>query len=269
MDNWGIKDVTNFDKNTPYSTDVSSLFNNYFYMRYFSALNAKNPNAVNDTMKKSFTVPFNQFVLSCFYAGNECTEKDFTWSYNLLFGNCYRFNSGYDKYGNKTSLLSTSKPGSIDGLRIHLNVAVPYHINSFEVSSAAHVFIHNDTIEPTTFEGIDISPGTHYSIRLGRDFIYQLPLPYNDCYNNLNTIDAFDSDIYRAIIQSNATYRQRDCYRLCFQKYLIQRCGCYDQNFMGLYGARPCTTLPDLFCSGAYYTDFYLVDIGLQCNQFW
>ena len=265
--------MTNFIRTKNYTTDFSRLYDNFIFnyiysARYFAALNAKN-SSFNDTVKKSFAVPFNQFVLSCFFAGVECTENDFIWTYNLIYGNCYRFNTGRDRNGNKKDLLITSKPGPIDGLVLQLNVAVPYSVYTVGFSQAAHVFVHNDTIDPTRFEGIDVSPGTQYAIKIGRDFFNQLPLPYNDCYDNLNKIDAFDSDLFRVIIQNNQTYRQRDCYRLCFQKYVIEKCSCCDQNFLCLYGAKVCSTLTELDCGSRYYIDFYKVDLGERCNKFW
>jgi hypothetical protein len=51
----------------------------------------------------------------------------------------------------------------------------------------------------------------------------QLGQPYNACLKDVKSVDSFDSDIYRYIIQStNYSYRQKDCFEYCIGKEFYQ-----------------------------------------------
>jgi hypothetical protein len=247
---------------------VSTAFNSYLFSKFFGASNLKNP-ALSDEIKKSFALPFNQFILSCFFAGEECTENDFYWYYDLYYGNCYRFNAGKLQNGSAVPLKTTSKPGLIDGLQIEMYLGIPNITNSFAFAYGAHIIVHNNTIEPTIYQGIEVSAGTFYDVTVSMEIVDKLPVPYNDCYDELTTMDAYDSDLYRAIINASLTYQQSTCFSVCYQKYLIETCDCYDQNFLSLYNARPCLTLEDLVCDSNAYKQFYTVSISDQCGHYW
>ena len=115
-------------------------------------------------------------------------------------------------------------------------------------------------------QGYNVAPGTSTSLVVKRHFSQKLPQPYNNCFKDLSTVDAYDSAIYREMIRSNETYRQRDCFLLCYQKQAIERCGCGDNSLLPLFNAKFCGTFEELYCVNTVYQDF---KIDQDCLQLW
>jgi hypothetical protein len=69
------------------------------------------------------------------------------------------------------------------------------------------------------------SLGMETSISVKRVFTFKLEKPHNDCKKNLNSADAFNSDIFKFMITStNYSYRQKDCFDYCMGLELIKYC---------------------------------------------
>ena len=50
-------------------------------------------------------------------------------------------------------------------------------------------------------------------------------------------------------MQLNQTYKQEECFNLCIQQTVIDKCKCYDLNYQNLStNVRPCRTLDDFDC---------------------
>lgn len=62
-------------------------------LRFVVGMNAFMPN-LTDRFRKSFGHSLDDMLLSCTYNMNDCTANDFEWYYDLIFGNCYKFNGG-------------------------------------------------------------------------------------------------------------------------------------------------------------------------------
>ena len=112
--------------------------------QYFTNLNGK---IQPDEVKKTFGLTLDQMLLSCIHSGKSCTSADFEWYYDLVYGNCFRFNSNF------TSLKRTSNPGKGNGLRIELYVGSVNKVEINQQSTGAHIFVHNITTKPLPFEG--------------------------------------------------------------------------------------------------------------------
>lgn len=150
-----------------------------------------------------------------------------------------------------------------------LYTGVPDSWLSFAYKTGARVFISNRTVEPTIYDGIEVATGFKTNLQVDREFIYKLPHPYNDCYNNLDKEDAYDSELYREMIRANKTYRQLDCFRLCFQKTVTKNCDCYNIFNPPISGLSPCSTTEQLTCSAKEYEKFYSEDITIKCGNLW
>ena len=150
-----------------------------------------------------------------------------------------------------------------------LYTRVPDNWLSFSYKTGVRVFVSNNTVETTVFDGMEVSTGFQTNLQVNREFIYKLPKPYNQCYNNLDKEEAFDSELYREFIRTNKTYRQIDCFRLCLQKAVVSNCHCNNVYSPSLYGIGPCSTLQQLTCAGRQYEKFYSVDIGSRCGHLW
>lgn len=60
---------------------------------YLSGTNALNPN-LTDTFRKSLGYQIDDILYSCMYNLKKCTADDFVWFYDIMYGNCFTFNSG-------------------------------------------------------------------------------------------------------------------------------------------------------------------------------
>lgn len=249
--------------------DLYGPFWNYMSNKYWLSLRAKNPD-VPDEKKKSFGHPIKEFIILCFFQTKQCKKELLSWYFDSVYGNCYRFNSGISSIdGSKLEILKTSQPGNAEGFQIFLYVGVPDHPLTFSFKTGAHIAIHNASVRPTEVEGIDLPVGMQTNVVVSREFIYKLPKPFNDCYNDLTSVDSYDSELYRAIIRSNQTYRQVVCFRACFQNWIVGKCNCYDLNMPSLVNIRACSTFEDLACVQASYYSFWKSTIQNRCGDQW
>ena len=160
--------------------------------------------ALNDTAKKSFANLLNAFILSCTFNLESCKWSDFEWYYDQSLDNCYHFNS---IAGNRSiQVKNISIPGSQGGLKMEIFLGLPEKVYQMVSTSGLRVIVHNNSVLPSSQEGIDITPGLETNIEVTRVFDYKLPKPFNNC---IKENDQFDSEIYNYILKSNRTYRQR------------------------------------------------------------
>jgi hypothetical protein len=83
-------------------------------------------------------------------------------------------------------------------------------------------------------------------ITVKRTFTKKYPSPYSACID----LTTYTSNLYEFIINSNQTYRQLDCLKLCVQEHIINECGCYSLEYPRLNTqARPCLNLTDNTCA--------------------
>ena len=99
-------------------------------------------------------------------------------------------------------------------------------------------------------------------------FTTRLPQPYTECMANLDSIHKFDSELYRAIINSNRTYRQTDCFDLCFQKRVIDVCNCYMNYLDRLSGTVSCSSMSQINCSIYVGDEFLASDYKSICSPY-
>ena len=127
--------------------------------------------------------------------------------------------------------------------------------------------INNHTIIPLISDLITVAPGTETNINVNRLFTQRLPSPYNDCLSNLTTPDAFNSDVYRAIIKSQRAYRQKDCFDLCYQQEVINECGCYVNILDKLNGNTTCMNSKQTECSTRIWKLFLASNFNTICSS--
>jgi hypothetical protein len=51
----------------------------------------------DDKLKKSMGFTFDDFILKCLFNGVRCNSLDFDWLYDVNYGNCFQFNTGFDR----------------------------------------------------------------------------------------------------------------------------------------------------------------------------
>jgi len=110
--------------------------------------------------------------------------------------------------------------GSLNSLQIGVNLA-NISFDKTNTLDGIRVIIHNKTDDPNYYmgysdNGFNLAPGFYNELSVNKIFTYKLGLPYNNCLKDVKSIDSFDSDLYRFIIQStNYSYRQTDCLYYC------------------------------------------------------
>lgn len=83
-------------------------------------------------------------------------------------------------------------------------------------------------------------------ITVKRTFTKKYPSPYSSCID----LSTFSSNLYEFITNSNQTYRQLDCLKLCTQEHIINECGCYSLEYPSLNtNSPPCLNLTDNKCA--------------------
>ena len=243
-----------------YATEVNQLLRSYNFVQLDAQVNALAPN-VSDATRQSFGSNLTDLVLSCYFNSGPCALSDFEWFYDSTYGNCFKYNGDSTKF--------VAKPGNLNGLTLIMLTRVNKTLNSLTKSMGSRIFIHNQTIKPSSAEGINVAPGTQTNIELSIAFINQLGFPYNQCNKDLIAIDAYDSDLYRTIISNNRTYRQSDCFQLCVQQQVVKSCQCYSTDSLKIGDFPPCTSLTQLDCVVNVSNDFYSSNVNDRCGDLW
>ena len=68
-----------------------------------------------DNVKRSFGYSIHEMLYSCTFNTFPCTTKHFLWNYDLRYGNCYKFNSGFNSKGYSIPIRNADRPGIFGG----------------------------------------------------------------------------------------------------------------------------------------------------------
>lgn len=176
----------------------------------------------------NITSPISSFLKSCMFNNDKSCKlnpnNSFVTFMDVRYGLCYRFNSDKTMNGSDRDLYKTSIAGRSGGLQIEA-----YEKNGLLI------FIHNNSIPPyqnenynnINGESIFVSTGFSTDLVIEKVFTQRLGEPYNHC---VKTIDDFQMNktLYQLILDSNMTYSQQRCFKLCFDlDYLTNNpCNC-------------------------------------------
>ena len=88
-------------------------------------------------------------------------------------------------------------------------------------------------------EGVTVGTGMETNIGIKRTIISKLSSPYSSCVNGSSS-SSNDSLLYKEIFAlGQKTYRQKYCFKLCYQYNLIINCKCYDPQFPSIASVIP------------------------------
>jgi hypothetical protein len=255
----------------------SSSFNNLFsnmlvYYRYFVTTNALGPNYTNQ-FRQSLGLSINDMLLNCKYNMGPCSADDFVTYFDIFYGNCFTFNSGMKLFyyystisyylmnnlllgryqnGSAAPIRSSTKPGYLNGLMLELYLDEPDDPFSLSSASGIHLVVHNQTTFPDFTSGISVGTGSQTNVQIERIFSSHLEQPYSECSND---ISKFPSKMVEALEDSGYTYTQANCFLMCFERYSIEKCGCYQYssqiplNSVVTKNQRPCLNISDINCA--------------------
>ncbi|XP_006027220.1 amiloride-sensitive sodium channel subunit gamma [Alligator sinensis] len=156
----------------------------------------------------------DDLLLTCFFDGLSCDTRNFTPFYHPLHGNCYTFNSGENG-----TILSTSTGGSEYGLQVVLYIEEADYNPFLVTSTGAKIIIHDQNEYPFIEDiGTEIETATATSIGMHFTQSRKLSEPYSDCTETGADINV--ENLY------NKTYSLQICLHSCFQKAMVDHCGC-------------------------------------------
>jgi hypothetical protein len=221
---------------------------------YLLQLNAANPN-LSDRVRKSFGYTLDEMMISCAIAGAECTENDFIWHYDLIYGNCYSFNSGFLPNGSSVPVRTINKPGLGNALVLEIFAGFDQkNKSSIERVSGIHLFIDDQAYQIDSNNGVDCPKSFQTNIMVEKTTSKLLEKPYSECESDLNS---YDNAIFNAVIRSDHKYTRERCFRMCYQKNVSEECNCFDSSSPPFKDdVRACTNLTDIFCDFYHYLAF-------------
>ena len=215
--------------------------------------------------KRSLTPDITDMLLYCSFNNNGCTYNNFSSFYMLFFGNCFRFNSGQDYFGDKAKVHKIYREGLWAGLALELFLPAnkQFMLNSYD--SGFKIFIDNSSSLLTTFsQGILVETGKNFEISLHKMMTERLPYPYSDCQK-----DYPDDPVYSKYKINGESYREKDCVFLCLQKQIVEKCHCYDSwydmPFDKSYG--PCLSESEQDCCNEFFFDLYEKGKSEECSS--
>ena len=127
------------------------------------------------------------------------------------YGTCVRFNSGQNMNGSSVPFKYVNNRGWLNSLVVYVRSSI-----------VPLIWISNETISSIENEGILITPGLLYYIKIKKYSIFKQPFPYSSCTNNLAHLNSYDSECYRKTFSSSnrTSYHYKSCTQMCRQKYL-------------------------------------------------
>ena len=144
---------------------------------------------------------FKDLLINCYFKNNPCSYKDFKWTFDPFYGNCYEFNSNEN---HKISI-----PGWDNGLKLELYVNFNEklnRINSVYGGMGALIRIENSSyFVDHGWEGVKLQGGFQSDITIDRKFKFIMPKPYSNCEIDSNTpvaANQFNSDLFDIILHS-------------------------------------------------------------------
>jgi hypothetical protein len=130
---------------------------------YYYFFGISGTNALNVTAKKSLGYDINDILISCTYFNQDCDASDFVWFWHYVFGNCFKFNSGFDSNGNRVELKTGSGNGIFSGLNLVFFSGLSDKLKRAYIDQGLGmvIFIHNSSTSPLTINPITIQSNTN------------------------------------------------------------------------------------------------------------
>ncbi|KAI6076644.1 Amiloride-sensitive sodium channel subunit gamma [Aix galericulata] len=205
--------------------------------------------------KEELSYSADDLLLTCFFDGLSCDKRHFTRFHHPLHGNCYTFNSGENG-----TILSTSTGGSEYGLQVVLYIDEADY-NPFLVTSTGAKIIVHDQDEYPFIEDIGTEIETAAATSIGMHFTRsrKLSKPYSDCTETGADIPV--ENLY------NKSYSLQICLHSCFQKAMVESCGCAQYTQPLPAGAEYCNYKKNpnwMYCYYRLHEKFVKEQLGCQ-----
>lgn len=180
-------------------------------------------------------------LISCYFAGRKCSSEDFDWVYHFDYGNCFTFNGGKN-----ARLKTVTQAGFQNGLILELFVGIPDHIHNSGSASGVEIFLSNHSNMAFKNPEVIIPMGFKTRLAVKKVVNQRLESPFSDCVQDVVT--AASTDLFKLTKSLNISYSQDTCMNLCYQKYIIKYCRCYDPRYDPLSYPNNCISPNQFIC---------------------
>ncbi|CAD5119483.1 DgyrCDS8090 [Dimorphilus gyrociliatus] len=183
--------------------------------------------------------PGKDAIVSCYFNLKKCSASDFiTVATNM--GYCFQFNS-------RSKNFIVRAAGDRNALTLTLNVMQEEYTLANAPSAGFRVLLHDPEDTPEMLEnGIKLSPGNDFVIRIQREATTLLSKPYGDC-------------------NEDNSYRQSACMNKCLSKYVVKQCGCKGEEMLVDDSVPVCSPL-NLPCNKVQSDLYYAKEIFKSCQ---
>ncbi|TMS35156.1 hypothetical protein L596_002613 [Steinernema carpocapsae] len=177
-------------------------------------------------------------LLECTFQSSKCMVANFTRWQHGTYGNCYTIIVPRDQF--------SSFIGPFYGLSLTLYVDDKEYLLKHSPAAGFRVQVH--PVEYVPFpedEGFTISPGVVTSVAVKQMRISRMPFPYDgtDCGDIDKSHQRWsNSSIYQRSYEESlgksrsehhlVNYTTQACLKSCYQRKLVQNCGCVDASFV-------------------------------------
>jgi hypothetical protein len=269
--------------NLTYVSSLQNLPPNQHAMNLSSTvqelIRASTATELSPEARKYVGFDIEDILISCTFNGVPCSSYNFSWTQSYYYGNCYTFNSGKDIYNKRSVIQQTSLSGINSGLQIEVYVGDPSTDELYNYKNGLHVVVHNQSVTPLIeAEGIQVPTGQETNVAVKRTFINKLGPPYSQCkYKLMSTVEDLDSLLPSWILNefNSTTYRQKNCFNLCYQTKIIIDCNCTDPKFVypvlnrtKISFVGPCKNKTQNECLAASLAQFLNNPISKDCSKY-
>lgn len=231
---------------------------------------------LSSSARKQLGFDIDTMLVSCWFNGVQCSSSDFYWFQSYKYGNCYMFNGGVNANNTAIDIKQVNNAGNGNGFEAEIFVGDASTMNQkYVYHSGINLLVHNQTITPfVENEGIYISTGYNSAIGITRTFRTKLSNPYSSCIVDATSSSSYNSSLYQAIFNqlNQKSYRQKYCYKLCYQKRVIDKCYCTDPSLPNPYPTYngktilACISSAETTCQANEKAAFEDKTVDSQCN---
>jgi hypothetical protein len=252
--------------NTTDYTDVDPDLMMLTYEKFMSFIFSN----LTDQQKKEFGYSFEEMVLVCQFQYVNCRDfSEFVWFYHNEWGNCYRFNSGFNTTGQSIPLRTTNLFSRGSGLQLALFVGIEddaESLNVYEYSKGLYLAIQNSTSLKNMYTSYGLASSSLNYIEMNKNFIQKIGRPYSDCEAHLNSSK---SHLVKYFVDNHLKYEFKECTLLLIQENVIKNCKCATKLFRNIYNTRYCSTEQDFICisNGAFYSTLTTEEKSILCPR--
>ena len=254
-----------------------------FYKTVNSYVNSEN---FTDENRKKLGHNLKDILHNCKFNTFACDLSEFIWEFDPVYGNCFKFNTGYNLAGEKVDLKESNIAGPLNGLQFDLFVNVDEDIKEYYYSYlnndpnsinfnalGAIIKIDNSSylIDRYLNGGIKIASGFHTDLSINRNFKFYLPKPYSNCdlENDNQQIKSLkhENSLIDEFLSSRYQYSQQNCFIQCFQLNVIKKCNCSHPSYNSIFGTKVCTQLIEVICVEREWRSYFNTEVYMNITK--